>query len=112
MEISRQGQPSLSAARKLGKLEDFCDFANEVAEQSKNCEGCTTVDDILVASDTWTITLDQKDILLGPTASAIFNMLVLHAGEVVSRDRLQRAISDYSDPSDIDAHIPLPRQQQ
>jgi DNA-binding response OmpR family regulator len=32
-------------------------------------------------------------------------MLVLHAGEVVSRDRLQRAISDYSDPSDIDAHI-------
>jgi DNA invertase Pin-like site-specific DNA recombinase/DNA-binding winged helix-turn-helix (wHTH) protein len=104
-KILRQGQPSLSAARKLGKLEDFCDFANEVAEQSKNCEGRTTVDDILVASDTWTITLDQKDILLGPTASAIFNMLVLHAGEVVSRDRLQRAISDYSDPSDIDAHI-------
>jgi DNA invertase Pin-like site-specific DNA recombinase len=75
-KILREGQPWLSAGRKLGKLEDFCAIANEVVSQSNNCEGCTAIDDILIAADTWTITLDRKEILLGPVGSAIFNMLV------------------------------------
>jgi DNA-binding winged helix-turn-helix (wHTH) protein len=104
-KILREGQPWLSAGRKLEKLEDFCAVANEVASQFKNCEGYITVDDILIAADTWTITLEKKEILLGPVGSAIFYALVLNAGRVVSRDRLRRAGSDLIDPSDLDAHI-------
>jgi DNA-binding response OmpR family regulator len=95
----------LSAGRKLGRLEDFCEVANEVASEFENCEGCTAVDDILIAADTWTITLGQKEISLGPVGSAIFNMLALNAGQVISRDRLRRAVSDVIDPSNLDAHI-------
>jgi DNA invertase Pin-like site-specific DNA recombinase/DNA-binding winged helix-turn-helix (wHTH) protein len=104
-KIFREGQPWLSAGRKLVKLEEFCAVANEVATQSQNCEGWTAVDDILIAVDSWTITLGQKEISLGPMSSAIFNMLVLNAGQVVPRERLRRATSRTIDPSDVDAHI-------
>ena len=104
-KILREGQPWLSAGRKLVKLEDFCDAADEVASQSKNCEGCTAIDDILIAAESWTITLGKKEISLGPVGSAIFNMLVLNAGQVVSRDRLRRAVSDPIDPSTLEGHI-------
>ena len=104
-KILREGQPWLSAGRKLDKLEDFCVVANEVASKSSNCEFCIAVDDILIAADTWTVTLGGKEILLGPVGSAIFNMLVLNAGQVVSRDRLRRVGSDLIDPSDLDAHV-------
>src|SRR6267378_7224417 len=99
------GQPWLSAGRKLDKLEDFCVVANEVASKCSNCEFCIAVDDILIAADTWTVTLGGKEILLGPVGSAIFNMLVLNAGQVVSRDRLRRVGFDLIDPSDLDAHV-------
>jgi len=101
----REGQPWLSAARKLEKLEEFCEAANEVTSQSKNCEGSKAVDDILIAPDTWTITLGKKELSLGPRGSAIFSMLVLNAGHVVSRDRLRLAFPRLIDPSEIDAHI-------
>jgi len=104
-KILRDGQPWLSAGRKVGKLEDFCDAAKEVAAQSENCEHYIAVDDILIAADTWTITLGQKEISLGPVGSAIFNMLALNAGQVVSRDRLRRSVPDIIDPSNLDAHI-------
>jgi DNA-binding winged helix-turn-helix (wHTH) protein len=104
-KIFREGHPWLSAGRKLGKLENFCAVANEVAPQPQNCKGCTAVDDIVIATDTWTITLGQREILLGPVGSAIFNILVLNAGQVVSRERLRRAVSDPIDPSGLDAHI-------
>lgn len=104
-KILREGQPWLSAGRKLVRLEDFCDAADEVASQSKNCEGCTAIDDMLIAAESWTITLGKKEISLGPVGSAIFNMLVLNAGQVVSRDRLRRVGSDLIDPSDLDAHV-------
>jgi DNA-binding winged helix-turn-helix (wHTH) protein len=104
-KILREGQPWLSAGRKLGRLEDFCAVANEVAAPSKNCGGWTAVDDILIAGDTWTMTLGQKEISLGPVGSAIFNMLAQNAGQVVSRDRLRRATPDLIDPSNLDAHI-------
>lgn len=104
-KILREGEPWLSAGRKLCKLEDFCAVANEVAFRSKNCECCTAVDDILIAADTWAITLGKKEISLGPVGSAIFNMLAQNAGQVVSRDRLRRATPDLIDPSNLDAHI-------
>jgi DNA-binding response OmpR family regulator len=63
------------------------------------------VDDILMAADTWEITLGKKEISLGPVGSAIFNMLAQNAGQVVSRDRLRRATPDLIDPSNLDAHI-------
>lgn len=51
------------------------------------------------------ITVDKKEISLGPVGSAIFGMLVLNAGRAVSRDRLRRSVSDLMDPSNLDAHI-------
>ena len=104
-KILREGEPCLSAGRKLSKLEDSCAVANEVAFRSKNCACCTAVDDILMAADTWEITLGKKEISLGPVGSAIFNMLAQNAGQVVSRDRLRRATPDLIDPSNLDAHI-------
>ena len=105
MENTSRGSTGLSTGRKLVKLEEFCDAADEVASQSKNCEGCTAIDDILIAAESWTITLGKKGISLAPVGSAIFNILVLNAGQVVSRDLLRRAVSDRIDPSALDGHI-------
>jgi len=103
-KVLRENQPSLSTSKKLRKLEDFCDFANEVAPQPQDCSGATKIGDIMVGSDTWTITLGKEDLSLGPRTFAIFNMLVLNAGQVVSRDRLRRAAS-FIDATDVDARI-------
>jgi DNA invertase Pin-like site-specific DNA recombinase/DNA-binding winged helix-turn-helix (wHTH) protein len=100
----REGQPWMSAGRKLGKLEDLCAVANEFLPQS-NCENYVTVDDILIDADTFTITLDKKEISLGPVTFAIFNMLARNAGKTVSRDRLRRSISEPMDSSNLDARI-------
>jgi DNA-binding response OmpR family regulator len=104
-KIFRENQPFLSAGRKFEKLDDFLTVANEMASQHKNCEGAIQVDDIVIAHDTWTITLSKKDISLGPVGSALFTMLVLHAGQPVSRERLRRSVSDLIDPSNLDGHI-------
>jgi DNA invertase Pin-like site-specific DNA recombinase len=104
-KILREGEPWMSAGRKLSKLEDFCDVANEVVPPSKNCPGFTAVDDILITTDSWTITLGQKEISLGPVSSAIFNMLALNAGRTVSRDSLRSSSPTLLDPSNLDAHI-------
>jgi hypothetical protein len=41
-------------------LDDFYDIAKDIASQSEGRERYTAVDDILVATDTWTITLDPS----------------------------------------------------
>ena len=52
------------------------------------------------------IVLDEKEIMLGPIGSAMFSMLALNAGEVVSRDRMQRSVSEtLLDPHNFNAHI-------
>ncbi len=104
-KIVREGEAWLSRGRKLDKLEHLCDVANEVAGQSTNCEGCTAVDDILIAADTPTITLGEREISLGPVGSAIFNTLALNAGQAIPRDRLLRSVPQQMDSSDLDAHI-------
>ena len=104
-KILRENQPFLSAGRKLNKLGDLLTVAQEIAFQVKDSVRCTAVDDVLIAPDTWTITLNKKDISLGPVGSALFNMLVLNAGQTVSRERLRRSASELMDPSNLDGHI-------
>jgi DNA invertase Pin-like site-specific DNA recombinase/DNA-binding winged helix-turn-helix (wHTH) protein len=103
--ILRAGQPWLSSGRKLNRLEDFCEIATELTLQTGTSEACTVVDDILITSGTWTITVGSKEISLGPIGSAILGMLVQNAGHALSRDRLRHATPDLIDPSDLDAHI-------
>ncbi len=106
VRMFRENQPWLSTGRKLAKLDDFCEVAKDVASQSGKCERYNAVDDLLIASDTWTITLDKKEITVGPFGFAIFNALVLNAGQVVSRDQLQRSVSGkVIDSPNLNGHI-------
>lgn len=104
-KILREKESVLAAGRKLAQLDDLYAVLNEVASENKNCESYTAVDDILIAPDTWTITLGAKELSLGPVGSAIFKLLVLNAGQPVSRERLRRSVSDLIDPSNLDGHI-------
>ncbi len=104
--VLRQSQTWLSGGRKLGKLDDFCDVAREVASRAQNNELYRTVDDVLIGVDTYMITLGKKEIALGPVGSVIFNMLALNAGQVVSRDRLRRSVSEKRlDTHNFNSHI-------
>ena len=104
--VLRQSQTWLSGGRKLGKLDDFCDVAREVASRAQNNELYRTVDDVLIGVDTYMITLGKKEIALGPVGSVIFNMLALNAGQVVSRDRLRRSVSGKRfDTHNFNSHI-------
>jgi DNA invertase Pin-like site-specific DNA recombinase/DNA-binding winged helix-turn-helix (wHTH) protein len=94
------------AAQKLKGLDDFCDLANQIAAQPKKVDPYTSVDDILIATDTWTVIVGKESINLGPVGSAIFSMLALNAGQVVSRDRLQRCSpGKVLDTLNLNAHI-------
>jgi DNA-binding response OmpR family regulator len=73
-------------------LDDFCDVVKDIAFERENCERYTPVDDILISSDTCTITLGSEEITLGPFGSAIFNVLASNAGQVVSRYTLLRSV--------------------
>jgi DNA invertase Pin-like site-specific DNA recombinase/DNA-binding winged helix-turn-helix (wHTH) protein len=108
--VLRENQPWFAAGRKLGKLDDLCSIAKEVASLFQNNERCTVVDDILIAFDTWTIMLGRREIALGSVSSAIFNMLALNAGQVITRDRLLHSVSAKAlDPANLNAHIHLLR---
>jgi len=89
----RENQTWLSSGRKLAKLDDLCDVVKDVAIKCQHCERYTAVDDILISSDTCTITLAGQEITLGPFGSAIFNVLASNAGHVVSRYTLLRSVS-------------------
>ena len=51
------------------------------------------------------IVLDKKEIMLGPVGSAMFRILALNAGRVVSRDRLGQVSQTLLDPHNLNAHI-------
>jgi DNA invertase Pin-like site-specific DNA recombinase/DNA-binding winged helix-turn-helix (wHTH) protein len=96
----------LSAERKLGKLDEFCEKALEVASHCAPTAFNVTVDDIQIATDTWTIVLGSKEITLGPVGSALFNLLVLNSGQIISRDRLQRSVPlKFLDSTNLNAHM-------
>jgi hypothetical protein len=104
--VIRESQRWLSTGRKLGKLDDFCDIAKQVAAQPENSDLYTAVDDILISASTSMIILGKKAIALGPVGSAIFNLLVLNAGQVVSRDRLRSVVPEkLLDPTNLNAHM-------
>jgi DNA invertase Pin-like site-specific DNA recombinase len=93
-KVFRENQIWLSAGRKLGKLEDFCDVAKEITSQPTNIDRYTSVDDIRIAADSWTITIGTKEITLGFSLRTILNMLVLNPGVAVSQDRLSEHLRD------------------
>jgi DNA-binding response OmpR family regulator len=104
--VFREGQPWVSGGRKLSKLDDFCDTVREIASQSEDSDRYIAVDDILVSTDTSMIVLGKKEIMLGPVGSAMFGMLALHAGQVVSRDRMWRSVSEtLLDSHNFNGHI-------
>lgn len=104
--VIRENQAWLPAERKFARLDDFCDIAKEVSTRCEPSEHYTAVDDILIALDTWTITLGKKEIALGPVGHAMFSMLVRNAGQVVCRDRLRRCLSGkVLDVANVNAHI-------
>lgn len=94
-----------SAECKLRKLDEFCDKALEITSHSALTLN-VTVDDIQMATDTWTIVLGTKEITLGPVGSAIFKLLLLNSGDVISRNRLQRSVpGKFLDSTNLNAHI-------
>jgi len=105
-KVLRESTASLSAGRRLGKLDDFCDVAKEIASQCENVERNYVVDDIVIGVDTWIITLGKKEITLGPICSTIFRILARNAGHVVSRERLlQSALEQFRDTTNLTSNI-------
>lgn len=90
--VLRESQPWFSHGRKLTTLADFCTVANEVVPQFHNRKRHAAVDDILISSDSCTIALRKRDIVLGPVTSAIFNQLALNAGKAVTHDQLRQCV--------------------
>jgi DNA invertase Pin-like site-specific DNA recombinase/DNA-binding winged helix-turn-helix (wHTH) protein len=105
-KVLRESTASLSAGRRLGKLDDFCDVAKEIASQCENVERNYVVDDIVIGVDTWIITLGEKEITLGPICSTIFRILARNAGHVVSRESLlQSAPERFRDTTNLTSNI-------
>jgi DNA invertase Pin-like site-specific DNA recombinase/DNA-binding winged helix-turn-helix (wHTH) protein len=104
--VLREDRFLLSAARKLEKLEDLCDVAIELTSQFAKASHYISVDDIQIAADTWTIILGKKEITLGPVGSALFNLLALNSGQVISRERLRRSVANkFLDTTNLNAHV-------
>jgi DNA invertase Pin-like site-specific DNA recombinase/DNA-binding winged helix-turn-helix (wHTH) protein len=96
----------LSAECKLRELDEFCDKALAVAGTSDLALINFTIDDFQIASDTWMILRGSKEISLGPVGSAIFNLLILNSGKVISRDQLQRSFPGrLLDALNLNSHI-------
>ena len=105
-KVLRESKASLSAGRRLGKLDEFCDVAKEAASQCENVEHNYVVDDIVIGMDTWIITLNKQEITLGPIGSTIFSILARSANQVVSRERLlQSALKQFRDTTNLTSNI-------
>jgi DNA-binding winged helix-turn-helix (wHTH) protein len=110
--VLRESSHWLSLGRKLATLDDFCNTARAVASESERSAPYTAIDEILVAPDTWTIIFGKEELTLGPVGSAIFRILALNAGQVVSRQQLQQAVlGKVLDPLNLNAHIHYLRQK-
>ena len=99
--VLRESQPWLSSARKLRTLDEFCKVAKEVASGISRSEHFTIVDDIKVDYYSYTLSLGQKEIGLGPVTCAILCTLLRHAGQAVSRERLLHSVSGKVIPPDF-----------
>jgi DNA invertase Pin-like site-specific DNA recombinase len=99
--VLRENQPWLSSARKLRTLDEFCTVAKEIASGISHSEHFTIVDDIKVDYYSYTLSLGQKKIGLGPVTCAILCTLLRHAGQAVSRERLLHSVSGKVIPTDF-----------
>ena len=106
LRVLRQHHPWFLAGRKLSHLADFCKIAKEVSPCISQNASCIELDDLRIASDSWTITLDRKEIGLGPVTFGLLRRLVLDAGKAVTREQLSQCIPGKTiDPGHLNAHI-------
>jgi DNA-binding winged helix-turn-helix (wHTH) protein len=106
-KVFGENHPWLKIGTKLQSLSQFYEAATKVAtgEEAKGA-GNICVGDVVVSRRSCTITMDGKDIILPPIDSAIFNLLVLNAGKIVSRKELSNAVDGKKLPSgNLNAHI-------
>lgn len=82
----------LTSGRKLENLGQFYEAAKEVAGWQEE-DDSTTVGDVVVTERASTIRIAGKEIMLSPLKAAIFKLLVLNVGQVVSRGRLSNPVS-------------------
>jgi DNA-binding winged helix-turn-helix (wHTH) protein len=82
----------LRFSRKLHDLSEFCDAVHEVAgAASQESIAMHRVGDTVLFEHTRTVTIAGKEIYLAPMEHAMFRLLVLNNGSVVSRQQLCRA---------------------
>jgi DNA invertase Pin-like site-specific DNA recombinase/DNA-binding winged helix-turn-helix (wHTH) protein len=106
-KVFGENHPWLKIGTKLQSLSQFYEAATKVAtgEEAKGA-GNICAGDVVVSRRSCTITMDGKDIILPPIDSAIFNLLVLNAGKIVSRKELSNAVDGKKLPSgNLNAHI-------
>jgi DNA-binding response OmpR family regulator len=77
---------------KLEDLSQFYEVAKKFADGRRGEECNIRIGDVTISTRTYSILVGTKEISLGPVGSALFNLMVLHAGEVVSRKQLSRSV--------------------
>jgi DNA invertase Pin-like site-specific DNA recombinase/DNA-binding winged helix-turn-helix (wHTH) protein len=97
----------LKVGTKLHNLSQFCEAAMGVATgKEAETAGNIRVGDVVISTRSCTVTMGGKDIMLPSIESAIFNLLVLSAGKVVSRKQLRQAfVGKQLLSSNVNAHI-------
>jgi len=77
----------LASAKRMDSLDQFYDTVNGIPKWQEKDES-TTVGDVVVTARSSTIKIANKEIILSQSEAAMFKLLVHHAGEPVSRERL------------------------
>ena len=106
-KVFGENHPWLRVGTKLQSLSQFYEAAQDVVI-GKEAEGAGNirVGDVVVSTRSCTVTMDGKDTMLPPLDSAIFNLLVLNAGQIVSRKQLCNAVAGKELlSSNLNAHI-------
>lgn len=104
-KVFGENHPWLEGGRKIDELSQLYEVANEISTGRIKDED-TYVGDVTIVPRTCTAVLGGKQIVFGPVGSAIFNLLVICRGRVVTRDRLRRAfVGKEITEANLNAHI-------
>ena len=101
----RESQPWLSMGRKLEKLDAFCDAVHKANPDTNRGDRWIDVGDIRLGTDNSVVTLANKEVTLGAIGAAIFKMLALNAGRVISQEQLSSVSKRPLDYESISAHV-------
>ena len=82
----------LRTGTKLEDLSQFYEVAKKLADGRRGEECNILIGDVTISTRTYSILIGTKEISLGPVGSALFNLMILHAGEVISRKQLSRSV--------------------